>query len=65
MGLFKKKCAYCNKKINKGDEILAEVKVPEFINKVTRAFCSPEHVELYKQYVKNIPKVNSCPYCRD
>jgi len=64
MGLFKKKCAYCNKKINKGDEILVEVKDPAFIDKVIRAFCSLEHVTLYKQYVKNIPRGNSCPYCK-
>ena len=65
MGLFKKKCAYCNKKIEKGNEILAEVKVPEFVNKITKSFCSSEHAELYKKYMKGTPSKNSCPYCKD
>jgi len=64
MSLFKKKCAYCNEKIEKGNEILAEVKVPEFVNKVTKSFCSSEHLELYIKYVKGTPSKNSCPYCK-
>ena len=64
MGLFRKKCAYCNKKIERGDEIMAEVKVPEFKNKVIRPFCSEEHADFYKKFVKGTPSKNSCPYCK-
>ena len=65
MSLFKKKCQYCRIKIEKGEEIFAEVKVPEFKEKVKRAFCSQEHGELYKKYVKGISSKNSCPYCKN
>ena len=65
MTLFKKKCQYCGIKIEKGKEIFTEVKVPEFKEKVKKAFCSQEHAELYKKYVKGIPSKNSCPYCKN
>jgi len=65
MNLFKKKCFYCKIKIEKGGEVFTEVKVPEFKNKVIRAFCSKEHAEFYKKYVKGILSKNSCPYCRN
>jgi len=64
MNLFKKKCQYCGIKIEKGKGIFIEVKVPEFKNKVIRAFCSQEHAEFYKKYVKGVPSKNSCPYCK-
>jgi len=64
MSLFKKKCAYCNQKIEKGKEVLALVKVPAFKDKVRRPFCSEEHAEFYKKYVKGTPSKNSCPYCK-
>ncbi len=64
MGLFKKKCTYCNKKINKGEEVWEEVKVPEFTGIRLQAFCSKEHAELYKKRVKEAPKIKSCPMCR-
>jgi hypothetical protein len=64
MGLFRKKCTYCKKKINKGEEFWERVKVPEFIEKKLRAFCSQEHAELYKKKVKEAPKIKSCPMCR-
>ena len=65
MALFKKKCAYCNEKIEKGKEILIEVKVPEFKNKVKRNFCNPEHAELYKKCITGTPSKSSCPYCKE
>ena len=64
MNLFRKKCNYCGSKIEKGKEVFKEVKVPEFKEKVKRAFCSQEHAELYKKYVKGTPSANSCPYCK-
>jgi len=65
MVLFRKKCAYCNEKIEKGKEFLSEVKVPEFKNKSIVPFCSTEHVDFYKKFVKGIPSKNSCPHCRN
>ncbi len=65
MSLFKKKCQYCGIKIGKGEEIFAEVKVPEFKNKIKKSFCSEEHAELYKKCVKGTPSKSSCPYCKE
>ncbi|GEM_PF-761232 len=65
MSLFKKKCTYCGKKINKGEEVFEEVKVPEFTGIRLRAFCSKEHAELYKKNVKGVPSKNSCPFCKE
>ena len=63
MGLFRKKCNYCGSKIEKGEEVFAEVKISEFKEKVKSAFCNQEHAELYKKYVKGTPSNSSCPYC--
>lgn len=64
MVLFKKRCQYCGEKIEKGKEVSVEVKIPEFINKVIKPFCSEEHAELYKKCVKGTSSKNSCPFCR-
>ncbi len=64
MNLFKKKCNYCGSKIEKGEKVFAEVKVPEFKEKVKRVFCSQEHVELYIKNIKGTLSANSCPYCK-
>jgi len=63
MALFKKKCQYCGEKINKEDEIWAEVKVPEFKGVCLRPFCSKEHAELYQKNIKGTPRRNFCPRC--
>ena len=52
---FKKKCEYCGVKIEKGKEIFTEVKVPEYIDKMDKPFCSDEHADYYKMYVKGTP----------
>lgn len=65
MNLFKKKCKYCGKKIEKGEEVFWEVKVPEFKNKVVRVFCSEEHAELYKKCIKGTRARSSCPFCKE
>ncbi len=65
MSLFRKKCNYCGSKIEKGKELFREVKVPEFKEKVKRAFCNLEHIELYEKYVKGTPSRSSCPYCKE
>ena len=63
MSLFKKKCEYCKEKIEKGKEVLAEVKVPEFKNKIIKPFCSKKHAELYKANIKGTPRTKYCPRC--
>ena len=63
MSLLKKKCGYCGKKIDKGEEIFRNVKVPEFTGIRERAFCSSEHANSYEkeieEYMKN-KKGGSC-----
>ncbi len=57
MNLFKKKCEYCKAKINKGEEISRDVKVPGFIGTYPKYFCCSEHVINYEkevdEYLKN------------
>ena len=65
MVLFKKKCSYCNKKLEKGEEVIGSVKVPEFKEKVKRAFCSDEHLEDYEEFVKGTPSRSLCLKCTD
>jgi len=47
MSLFGKKCEYCNKKIEKGKEIVKDVKLPEFVGTRPKNFCCQEHAENY------------------
>ena len=63
MGLFKRRCTYCGKKINKGEEVWEKVKIPEFTGIRLRAFCSKEHAEFYKKCVKGTPRTSFCPRC--
>ncbi len=63
MGLFKKRCVYCNKKINQGDEVWEEVKVPEFKGIHLQPFCSEVHAEFYKKNVKGTLRTKYCPRC--
>ncbi len=65
MALFKKKCEYCKEKIEKGKEIWARVKVPEFIDSKVKVFCCNEHVELYKKNIIGTPSKSSCPFCKE
>jgi hypothetical protein len=61
MKLFKKKCAYCKKKIKPGKEIFAEVKLPEFVQPKVKAFCSEEH---YNHFIQSNQGTKSRkPYC--
>ena len=52
---FKKKCAHCGAKIEKGAEVFREVRSPEFCNLQTKAFCSVDHAETYKTYMNGTP----------
>ena len=64
MVLFKKKCAYCKERIEKGEEVWAEVKDPVFVELKLKPFCSFLHAELYKKNMTGTPSANSCPNCR-
>ena len=63
--MFRKKCTFCNEKINKGDEIWEKVKLPEFTEKKNQPFCSKEHAESYKKYITGTPAKSSCPFCKE
>ena len=52
MGLFKKKCAYCRNKIEKGNEIKKNVKVPGFVGTHPKPFCTENHANVYEQEVE-------------
>ncbi len=49
MGLFRKKCEYCKKKITKGEEIFRDVKDPVFIGTREKSFCSENHANMYQE----------------
>jgi hypothetical protein len=52
MGLFKKKCAYCRSKIDKGREVFRDVRVPGFVGTRKLAFASVEHADSYESEVE-------------
>lgn len=54
MGLFKKKCEYCKKKIEKGQEIFRDVKDPIFVGTKEKVFCCSEHADSYECEVGNM-----------
>lgn len=49
MSLFRKKCEYCKRKIDKGKEIFRDVKVPLFVGTREKAFCCLEHANNYEK----------------
>ncbi len=59
MGLFKKKCNYCKKKIDKGEEVFRNVKDPVFVGTKQKAFCCKEHADNYESEVNNAKKCKS------
>jgi hypothetical protein len=61
MGLLKKKCAHCGKRIEKGKEVFSEVKIPEFKLPKIKTFCSEEHYGTYLSVNKGTPSKK--PYC--
>jgi len=54
MGLFKKKCEYCKKKIGKGLETFRDVKDPVFVRTKEKAFCCEKHADSYEQEMNNV-----------
>ena len=63
--LFKKKCMYCGKKIEKGKEIWRYVKLPELTVLKIKPFCSKEHAELFELNVVGTPARSSCLNCKE
>lgn len=63
MSLFKKKCEYCKKKIDKGSEVFRDVKVPAFVGTREKAFCSDEHANKYEEEMKNKKKSSGGGCC--
>lgn len=59
MSLFKKKCAQCCKKIEKGKEVFRKVKDPIFADKKLLTFCCSNHADEYEA-----TPVKSCSSCR-
>ena len=56
MSLFRKKCEYCKRKIEKDKEIFKNVKNPIFVGTREKAFCCLEHADAYEQEVNNAKK---------
>lgn len=60
MNLFKKKCEYCRKKIEKQKEIMKDVKTPGFVGTKEKAFCCSGHANSYEkeleEHLKNSKK---------
>ena len=49
MELSKKKCAYCKRKIEKGDELFKNMKNLRFVVARKKAFCCLEHMKSYEK----------------
>lgn len=64
MNLFKKKCEYCRKKIDKGKEVEKDVKIPGFVGTRPKNFCCEEHSEEYgkelEEYLKKPKSGGGC-----
>lgn len=59
MSLFRKKCVYCKKKIEKGQEVFRDVKDPVFVGTKEKSFCCKEHADSYEYEVGNAKKCGS------
>lgn len=59
MGIFKKKCGYCKKKIEKGQEVSRDVKDPVFIGTREKFFCCKDHADSYELEGINAKKCTS------
>ena len=65
MKLFKKKCEFCGKKIEKGKELFGKVKVPEFADPIKKPFCNESHIEKYTENILGTPSKSLCMKCFD
>jgi len=59
MGLFKKKCGYCKKKIERGSEVFRDVKDPVFTGTREKSFCCDGHADAYVEESANAKKCTS------
>ncbi len=59
MNFFRKKCEYCKKKIEKGEEIFRDVNDPVFVGTRRKVFCCESHADFYEQEVNNAKKCKS------
>ena len=59
MSLFKKKCEYCKKKVEKGQEIFRDVKDPVFVGTKQKVFCCENHANKYEKEVNNTKECGS------
>ena len=55
--IFKKKCEYCKRKIEKDGETLRNVKDQVFVGTKEEAFCCSDHADKYEEEVLNAKKV--------
>ena len=60
MSLFRKKCEYCRKKIDRGREIFKDVKDPVFIGTRKKTFCCFEHADSYEKEIEEYLKKSKC-----
>ena len=63
MGIFKKNCEYCRKKITKGEETIREVKALGFVGTKKKAFCCSDHADGYEKELEGHlkkPKKGGC-----
>lgn len=63
MSLFKKKCTYCRKKIDKGSEVKRDVKLPEFHGTHSKNFCSKKHADLFEKEIEEKMKCKTGGSC--
>ncbi|MEW6617732.1 MAG: hypothetical protein AB1333_04960 [Patescibacteria group bacterium] len=64
MGLFAKKCEYCREKIEKGNGVKRDVKIPGYVGTHSKNFCCDEHASKYEQemeeYLRKPRKSSGC-----
>ena len=61
--MFKSRCDLCGIKISKNQEIIKEVKVPEFSKLKGRPFCCEEHANAFKYQILTTKRTSYCPSC--
>lgn len=52
MGLFKKKCEYCKKKIEKNHEVFRAIKDSAFVGTREKPFCCENHADSFEEESK-------------
>lgn len=60
---LRKRCAYCGMRIDRGGELMKEVKAPGGVGTRLRAFCSEEHAAAYQKEVQTVKQQKSGGGC--